>query len=273
MIIIVAPENAFTQNSTEHTPWFFIQITDPQFGMFEKNKSFEKETELFRKAVACINKLSPDFIVVTGDFVHNQNSEAQINEFKSMVAKINSEIPVYYSPGNHDVGKIPDKQSLKKYYENYGKDRFSFDHKGSAFIGFNTSLIKGNLTKQEQKQYKWLKKQIANSKNSDHIMLFCHYPFFIKNVDESTAYANIDLEYRKKYLEMFNANEVSTVFSGHHHNNNLKNYGSVQLVTTSALGKPLGEAPSGMRIIKVYAHKVEHEYYGLEELPDTIAFD
>jgi 3',5'-cyclic AMP phosphodiesterase CpdA len=87
---------------------------------------------------------------------------------------------VYYSPGNHDIGMNPDKQSLKKYTERFGKDRFSFHHKGSLFIGFNTSLIKSDMPKEEQKQYKWLQSNLKKGRKSNHIILFCHYPFFIK---------------------------------------------------------------------------------------------
>jgi 3',5'-cyclic AMP phosphodiesterase CpdA len=268
LIVLV---NIFAQN--EYEPCFFIQLTDPQFGMFEQNVNFERETILYEKAIVGINKLEPDFVVITGDFVHDQNSDAQINEFKRLTSKINTEIPIYYSPGNHDVGKTPDKQSLKKYRKNYGKDRFAFEHKGSLYIGFNTSLIKGKLTAEESKQYKWLEKQLEKNKDFKHVIVFCHYPFFIKNVDEQTAYGNIDLEYRKKYLDLFAANGVDVVFTGHHHNNLLNSYGDVQLVTTSSAGKPLGDAPSGMRLITVYENKIEHEYFGFEELPDSVKFE
>jgi hypothetical protein len=43
-------------------------------------------------------------------------------------------------------------------------------------------------------------------------------------------------------------------------------------VTTSAVGKPLGKAPSGLRIVKVYRDKIEHSFYGLDELPLSVTF-
>lgn len=270
-IQLIVLANIFAQSESE--PYFFIQLTDPQFGMFEKNESFEKETVLYEKAIVGINKLEPDFVVITGDFVHDQNSEAQINEFKRLTSKINADIPIYYSPGNHDVGKTPDKQSLKKYRKNYGKDRFVFTHKGSLYIGFNTSLIKGKLVQEERKQFKWLTKQIRKGKDFNNTVVFCHYPFFIKDIEEPTAYANIDLEYRKKYLDLFAENGVDVVFTGHHHNTILNTYGEVQLVTTGSAGKPLGDAPSGMRIIKIYTDKIEHEYFGYDELPASVRFE
>lgn len=272
-LIFIISGTALAQIQSADSPWFFIQLTDPQFGMFDNNLSFEKETILYEKAVAAINKLNPDFVIITGDFVHNQKSELQIVEFKRITSKINPEIPVYYSPGNHDVGQIPDKQSLKKYRKNYRSDKFSFKHKGSSFIGFNTSLIKAGLPKPEQKQYHWLAGKLKKSKGENHTVLFCHYPFFNKTVDEPEAYSNIGHEHRLKYLSLFKIHEVDAVFSGHHHNNGLASYGGVQLVTTSALGKPLGDAPSGMRIVKIFSDKIEHEYFGLEELPDEIVFD
>jgi 3',5'-cyclic AMP phosphodiesterase CpdA len=241
--------------------------------MFENNANFEKETVLYEKAVAKINILKPDFLVITGDFVHDPNSASQINEFKRITAKINSKISIYYAPGNHDIGQIPDEASIKKYKKNYGSDTFSFRHKGSSFIGYNSGYIKAKLSEPEQKQYNWLAKKIKKSVNAQHIILFSHYPFFNKTVDEPTAYSNIDLESRKKYLDLFNTNKVEAVFTGHYHNNSLAKYGKVELVTTSALGKPLGKAPSGLRIIKVFSDRIEHEYFGLDLVPDSIHFD
>lgn len=271
-LILILAGTVFAQKKTSNEPWFFIQLTDPQFGMFDKNASFEKETVLYEKAVAKINSLNPDFVVITGDFVNDQNDVAQIEEFKRITAKIKPSIPVYYSPGNHDIGLVPSPESLEKYKKNYGSVRFSFKHKGSSFIGFNTGLIKAKLEKPEQEQFKWLSKKLRKSRNSQHILLFTHYPFFNKTVDEPTAYSNIDKEYREKYLNLFRNSNVAAVFSGHHHNNGYATYGNVQLVTTSALGKPLGAAPSGFRIVKVYNNKIEHEFYGLDELPDSVVF-
>lgn len=271
-LIFILVEFVLAQKNNQPAPWFFIQLTDPQFGMFEKNEGFEKETLLYQKAVTEINILNPDFLVITGDFVNDQDSYAQIIEFKRITAMIKPSIPVYYSPGNHDIGQLPDKESLKNYKRNYGSDHFSFKHKGSSIIGFNTGLIKAKSNKPELKQFRWLAEKLRESRKAQHIILFTHYPFFNKTVDEPTAYSNIDRECREKYLRLFSDNRVSAVFSGHHHSNGLSKYGNVELVTTSALGKPLGKDPSGFRIIKVYRDKIEHEYFGLDELPDSVVF-
>ncbi|MDB4584228.1 metallophosphoesterase [Draconibacterium sp.] len=271
-ILFIIAGTTYSQNKNQIDPWFFIQLTDPQFGMFENNAGFKKETILYEKAVAGINRLQPDFVVITGDFVHDQNSNTQINEFKRITAKINPEIPVYYVPGNHDIGQTPDKESLQKYKKNYGRDRFSFSHKGSNIIGFNTSFIKAGQKKPEQKQFKWLNKKLKNQGEVAHTILFCHYPLFNKTIDEPETYSNLGIEYRETYLSFFEKHSVDAVFTGHYHNNALNSYGDIKLVTTSSAGKPLGDAPSGMRIIKIYTDKIEHEYYGFDELPHSITF-
>ncbi len=272
LIIFIFASTGIAQNRDQEDPWFFIHITDPQFGMFENNEGFEKETLLYEKAVAEVNRLNPDFVIITGDFVHNQHSLEQMQEFMRITAKINPEIPVYYTPGNHDIGLNPDKESLRKYTHRFGKDRFAFKYKGSLFIGFNTGIIKSNMAKKDQRQYRWIKSKLKKGRKADHIILFCHYPFFNNVFDEDEKYSNLSLESRQKYLPMFNDHNVRAIFSGHYHNNALATYGNIQLVTTSAVGKPLGEAPSGMRVVKIYKDRVEHEFFGLDELPDSINF-
>ena len=273
IFLCLLPVLLVAQKNTNHKPWFFIQVTDPQFGMFENNKSFEKETALYDKAVSEINKLHPDFVVVTGDLVHDGKDEAEIAEFKRITAKINNDIPVYVTPGNHDLGQEPTEQSINTFIKNYGYDRFSFKHKGSLVIGFNSSLIKNDLPKLENQQLRWLEKQFRKGKNADHIILFCHYPFFIQSVDEPEGYSNISVEKREKYIRLFKENGVDAIFSGHLHKNKVNNVDGIQWITTSAVGKPLGDDPSGIRVVKVFNDRIESHYYGLDEVPDTITFN
>ncbi len=260
------------QKTNPDRPWFFIQITDPQFGMFEGNVAFEKETDLYGKAVTGINRLKPDFVVITGDFVHDKNNRSQIDEFKRITARIDKKIPVYYTPGNHDIGKV-DHQNLEIYKKRYGADRFRFKHKGSMFIGLNSSIIKANESPFEQEHFAWLEKNLKKSTGSRHLIIFCHYPFFIRSFDEPETYSNIGIANREKYLSLFTENQVDAVFSGHLHNNAVTSYGKIQMVVTSAVGKPLGEASSGLRIVKVYNDRIDNQYYGLDEVPDALTFE
>ncbi|WP_242094368.1 metallophosphoesterase [Aestuariivivens sediminicola] len=256
------------ENST--APYFFIQISDTQFGMFENNKGFEKETELYEETVKHINRLKPDFVVITGDLINKPDSREQLAEFKRITSKIASDIPVYLTPGNHDVKNEPDRFSIKQYLKDYQYQWFSFEHKGSQYIGVNSSVIKTNFLKYERKQFNFVKRELKKSKDAIHKVVFCHYPFFNSKFDEEEGYSNIGLENRMKYLDLFANYGVDAVFAGHLHDNNEVSYKDMQFITTCAVGKPLGDAPSGFRVIKVYPDRIDSIYYGLEKVPEAI---
>jgi 3',5'-cyclic AMP phosphodiesterase CpdA len=259
-----------TSEAQENKPWFFIQLTDTQFGMFDANKSFAKETELYEKTVAGINRLKPDFVVITGDLVNDQNNRSQVAEFKRISANVSNDIPVYYIPGNHDIGQSPTQKEIDQFISDYGADRFSFTHKNSSIIGLNSCLIKSNTPVLEDIQITWLKDELFKGKDSEHIIIFTHYPFFIKTFDEAETYSNIAVETRLKYLRIFKENNVDIVFAGHLHNNASAKYGDIDMITTSAAGKPLGNDPSGIRIVKVYSNIIESEFCSLDEIPESL---
>ena len=259
-----------SQKPADPLPFFFIQVTDPQFGMFESNKGFGKETELYEKAVTAINRLNPDFVVITGDLVNNKDDKSQISEFKRITAKINSKIPVYYSPGNHDIGQDPTQKDIDSFIANYGHDRFSFMHKKSLFIGLNSCIIKAKTPVLEQLQFEWLRKTLSENKKADHIIVFCHYPYFIKTFDEPDNYSNIPPDTRKKYLNLFKESGVNAVFAGHLHDNVSLRYENIDMIISGASGKSLSKDPSGIRIVLVYPDRIETVFYGLDEIPGTI---
>lgn len=260
------------QKNDSSSPYFIIQVSDPQFGFFEANKGIAKETELYRKAVIAINRLKPDFVVLTGDLVNNKDDESQKTMFKRITSEINSSIPVYYCPGNHDIGQAPTQQDIDSFISLYGHDRFSFLHKKSLFVGLNSCVIKSNDSILEPKQFEWLKAELSKNKSAKHKVLFTHYPFFIKSYDEPEVYSNISVATRNKYLGLFREYKIDVVFAGHLHNNAAAKYGEMDMITTSAVGKPLADAPSGFRVIKVYPDRIESVYYSLDEIPEAIIF-
>ena len=258
------------KNNKSATPFFFIQVTDPQFGFFEENKGFSRETELYEKAINAINRLNPEFVVITGVLVNDKDDTSQIAEFKRITLTIKRKIPVYYSPGNHDIGLTPTRQDIDSFISHFGQDKFSFQCKNSTFIGLNSCIIKANTPLLEQIQFDWLKKELLKARSANHIILFCHYPFFINSFEEPETYFNIPVETRHKYFSLFKESKVDAVFAGHLHNNSSATYENILMITTSAVGKPLSDAPSGIRIVKVYPHRIENDYYTLDKIPETI---
>ncbi|MCK9501285.1 metallophosphoesterase [Lascolabacillus massiliensis] len=243
-----------------------VQITDPQFGFFDENSGFEKETIQYSEAISQINKLKPDFVVITGDFVNNSRDLNQIEEFKRITAGLNNEIPFYLSPGNHDLGQNPVKEDFDIYFSHYGEgnDRFAFEYNNSYFIGLNSVIIKsGTNKKEEREQFRWLKKRLKKAKSSDVIIVFTHYPFFINDFEEDITYSNQSKEERLKYFTLFEKYGVDAIFSGHLHNNAEAEHNGILMITTNSAGRPLGKAEPGYRLIELKDGIINTKYINL----------
>ena len=91
-------------------------------------KDFVQETANFEFAVAAVNRLHPAFVVITGDLVNKPGDADQIAEFRRIVAKIDTSIPVYNVVGNHDIENVPTPSTISAYTNVFGPDRYSFEH-------------------------------------------------------------------------------------------------------------------------------------------------
>ena len=141
----------------------FIQMTDPQFGMYTGNKGFAQETANFEFAVATANRLKPAFVVVTGDLVNEAGNAAQIAEFKRVAGRLDPSIRLFLMPGNHDVGNEPTKESLAKYREQFGPDYYTFRVGDITGIALNSNLEKGaqNVPGEAAKMEAWFRAELA----------------------------------------------------------------------------------------------------------------
>jgi len=249
---------------------FIVQVTDPQFGFFSNNEEFSRESLLFEKAVTEINRIKPAFVVITGDLIHDKGSQVQWNEFIRIKKLIDTDIPVWVLPGNHDVGQNPVATDIEKLKGYFGDDKFSFRYNEFAFIGLNSAVIKAGENEFEKAQFEWLENELVTVKDARQIIVFSHHPFFIGSPYEPETYSNINPATRKKYLELFSLHNVKAIFAGHLHNNGYGRFKTIEMVTTSAIGRPLADTPSGLRIIKLSGDKLSHQYYDINNVPETI---
>ena len=49
--------------------------------------------------------------------------------------------------------------------------------------------------------------------------------------------------------------------------------GALQMVTSGAVGYPLGDDPSGFRVVKVFHGNIEHKYFGFDDVPNSLTLD
>jgi 3',5'-cyclic AMP phosphodiesterase CpdA len=259
------------------TPFFFIQLTDPQFGMFTGNAGFEQETANMEFAVATANRLKPAFVVVTGDLVNQTGDEAQIAEYLRIVKRLDPAIPVYSVPGNHDVGNEPTPDRLAAYRERFGPDRYTFRLPGFVGVVLNSCLVHAPQKAPEEasRQEQWLRAELksARAANPRHVVVFQHHPLFLKDAAEPDGYDVIPLARRPLFLEMYRDAGVRYVFGGHYHQNAAARDGDLEVVTTGPIGMPLRGASSGMRIARVRATGIEHRYYALGDLPARVTIE
>lgn len=287
-----------TMDSGEHQDFFFIQLSDPQFGLFAalsgvedayieeklkqrlrvrkapKIRGFADETRLYRKAIDAANRLRPDFVVVCGDMTQDSDDIFQLNELMTITAELDEEIPMRWVAGNHDVGNDLTPESLALYRGRFGKDNYAFDHKGSRFIALNSNVgyDPSKVSGEWERQVEFLEQTLdgPREQRAVHTVAFTHHPLFLDHRDEPDSTLVIPTARRLVLLDLLNEHGAWGMFSGHWHLNNYASDGEFQMVTSAAVGYPLGDDPSGLRIVKVYADRIEHEYYGFDEVPDQV---
>ena len=256
-------------------PFFFVQMTDPQFGMFTKDVDFAQETANFELAIATMNRWRPAFVVITGDLVNKAGDAAQIAEYLRIAGKLDRAIPLYGAPGNHDVENEPTPASVAAFVQRMGPDHYSFVSGSLAGIVLNSSLIHTPAKARVlyEAQVTWLRAELARLQTTGarHLVVFQHHPWFLKTADEPDQYFNIPLDRRGPHLSMFRDAGVKYLFSGHYHRNASGRAGEIEMTTTGPVGMPLGEgSQSGLRVVIVRDTGLTHRYYQLGELPNQI---
>ena len=255
--------------AADSAPFFFLQLSDPQFGFIDNNKSISAETEAMNKAVTAINQLKPPFVVITGDFVNNSKSKEQIAAYKSMIAQIDSSVKVYMIPGNHDIGKVS-RASIDNYKKNYGETHFSFRYGDCTFIGIDSNIIKEEDKEREEVQFKWLEQELQKTKDARFKFVFTHCSVFLKRMDEPVNYSNYSMPMREKYVRLFQKYGVNAIFAGHLHNNAYGKVGNMEMITIGPVGKVLGTGYQGMNLVKVYPDRFISEFIALNQFPKEV---
>lgn len=286
-------------------PLSFIQLADPQFGLFARfsgqtseqiagfqarglnikpapqTSGFADETRLFEKAISIANELRPAFVVVCGDIVNQWNDSAQAEEALRIGSLLDDGIDIHWVAGNHDVGTddghtIPTQESLARYRAKFGADNYSFQHEDASFIVLNTAILQhpektpGEL----EALMEFLEAELlaARSRHSRHTILFTHHPLFLKQPDEDIAdeaHLTIPIERRCPVLELLEKYSVEAVFAGHWHRNNYALGGDMEMVASGSVGYPFGDDPSGYRIVSLDNTGLKHDWYAMDQLPDV----
>lgn len=274
----------------------FIQLADPQFGMFagfsgktdaeiasfaergytiRKAKhmtGFATETYLFTRAIERANWLKPEFVTVCGDLVNDNNDQDQIAEVKRIGDLLDDSIALHWVPGNHDVASdhsTPEQKYIEQYRRHFGPDYYAFSYHDARFIVINSSILTSpkTMNKEAKEQIDFVESEaiIASQQNANQTILLSHHPLFIKSSDEADNPWSIHKKYRQPLVEIATNHGIKANFAGHWHRNNYAMDKGINVITSGPVGYPLGDDPSGFRVVEVTSEKIEHKYYSLEE--------
>ena len=244
----------------------FVHISDTQLGFITESADFSPEAGNMERIAAAINRLKPDFVVFSGDYVQWRTDEAALAGFEQMCSLFDESIPLYFVPGNHDVGDAT-PEDVEAFIERYGHDRFVFEGEGYTTIGYNSCVIK-SAAQGEPAEYEWLEAQLAKaSERNMPIVVVAHHPFFVYEAGEENRGTNIPLELRHKYLDLLARYDVDLALSGHLHCSASGEYEGVRLFTTSAAGRPLGDVDSGVSIVRPAEGCMEVTFYEIDQIP------
>ena len=264
----------FLLASTVQPAGLFLQMSDPQFGMYSENKDFAQETVNFEFAIATANRLRPNFVVICGDLINQAGDSAQTAEYHRIAAKLDPAIKLYNVAGNHDVGNQPTPASLTAYREKFGADYYRFRSGDLEGFVLNSSLIAAPEQAQAEagRQEEWLKGELAKARAEGfrYRVIFQHHPWFLESADEPDQYFNIPSVTRKRYLKLFHESGVTHVFAGHYHRNAYGRDRSLEMITSGPVGKFLGNDPSGLRVVTWSDARIDHQYYGLGSIPHEV---
>ncbi len=258
-----------TQPSQWHGPFFFIQLSDTQLGMQSQTEDVTPEAAKLSRAVDDINRLKPAFVIITGDLTQRVGDPRQIAAFRGLIGRIRPSIPVHLVAGNHDVGDVPTEASLAAYRRTFGPDWYAFNYGGCHFVVYDTEIIchPEHVPGEMARQLAWLKKDLASpaAQQAVQVFAFGHHPLFTGQAEEPDGHNNIPLARRGIYVQLFAKADLTAVFCGHIHHNAVADSHGVLCIATGPIAVPLGLDPPGLRVVKVYATRMQHEYLSLDQ--------
>ncbi len=148
----------------------------------------------FEAALCAVNdlKIKVDFILNGGDSIMNavalskSRVKDQWNTFHSIINQ-NNNLPIYHCIGNHDlfgwatpgINKNDGKNWCCEEYK-LAKNYYSFKKGNWKFIVLDSihkrQTIPGYYGKLDDEQLDWLTKELANTKDNEHILISSHIP-------------------------------------------------------------------------------------------------
>lgn len=225
------------------------------------------------RVLAAVKAAQVDLVLVAGDLTE-AGRPWEVQQFQEKMAELNA--PVWYVPGNHDVGNKMIRTARSHKEEITARRLSQFENKmgpswwvregaGVRVIGLNSGLY-GSGTRKEAQMWKDLEQALASS-NALPTLVLQHHPPFLKRLNEPGGdYFNMEPYPRLRLLAAAKAGGVRGILSGHIHRGLTNDYEGVLLYSTPpvAFGLPKGKQAEGWTLVTVTKEKIETEFRPIE---------
>lgn len=222
-------------------PFTFIVLGDSRTPYEHQEAVLEGEAEplmpeMFHRIIAEANLLRPAFLIDVGDLIlgytegDDDLTRREWDIFHEAIAASN--VPFVPVVGNHDIwGDTPREIWLDR----LGPPYFSFNYGSSHFIVLNSEeLLDEPVVGPDQMA--WLKADLEKHRDSQHIFVFIHKPFFLQG-----DYSNSNWPQVHQLLKQY---PVRAVFAGHYHiYRKCEPTDGIEYVITGGGGAEIGDDP------------------------------
>lgn len=187
----------------------------------------KRADEGYKAAITEVNALKPDFVITGGDLIMDalgvsyERADSQYVLYQDINKQFT--MPVYNTPGNHDVFGIYEKSGVGPDHPEYkygmfekrlGDTYYSFDYKGWHFMVLNSVIETEDrhyIGMIEEEQMNWIRNDLLEVDTLTPIVISTHIPFI--TVFTQILYGEFAPDYHGLVVE--NAREVLDLFAGH----------------------------------------------------------
>ncbi len=203
--------------------------------------------EVHQRVVDAIVKVSPDFVIHTGDLVASGGDTPLWTRFFSIEHELLSRAAFFPAVGNHE------HNSAQYFMFLQASPYYSFDWGAAHFTVLDTDF--GNIPDSQKffrEQFQWLENDLARSQQASlRFVIFHHPPYSAvkkRGINQETV----------QFVPLFEKYKVQAVFSGHDHAYEHFYQSGVHYIVTGGGGAPLYDVNHPLPGITQKLDKVEH---------------
>lgn len=192
------------------------------------------------------NNVKPEFVVVLGDLVEDDNKLNDKNNIDYIVKLLTKlECPVYYVAGNHDLKNISEKELAGLFHQN--SLYYSFDSGSFHFIVLFSKVLEGRSVWILDEQKHWLQKDL--DKTNKKCIVFVHHGLADQDLTGNPWFEgrpeNCLIANRKEIRNIFSASKkVLSVFNSHLHWDKQDIHNNISYFTIQSLTENEGDKGS-----------------------------